>query len=74
METYNTNSSFKQYVDGFCKQYNLTVEEALQRKVVQEAEKYYKEKDLLVVGKNENGVREHGEIMGGCNAEGNTRK
>lgn len=51
METYNTNSSFKQYVDGFCKKHNLTVEEALQRKVVQETEKYYQDVAALLVGK-----------------------
>ena len=39
METYNTNKAFKSYVDKYCKEYGLTVAEALQHSIVQEVEK-----------------------------------
>ena len=42
METYNTNKKFKDYVDKYCKEYGLTVAEALQHSVVREVEEQYK--------------------------------
>lgn len=41
METYNTNKAFKSYVDKYCKEYGLTVAEALQDSIVQEVEKQH---------------------------------
>ena len=41
METYNNNKNFRQYVDKYCKEYELTVAEALQHSVVQEVEKQH---------------------------------
>ena len=41
LETYNTNKAFKSYVDKYCKEYGLTVAEALQHSIVQEVEKQH---------------------------------
>lgn len=35
-EFYNNNSDFKRYVDKYCKQYGLSVEEALQHEIVKQ--------------------------------------
>lgn len=42
---YNTNSDFRDYVEKFRRDRDLTVEEALQHASVREAEKYYREKE-----------------------------
>ena len=41
METYKNNKNFRQYVDKYCKEYGLTVAEALQHSIVREVEKQY---------------------------------
>ena len=41
METYNNNKNFRQYVDKYCKEYGLTVAEALQHSIVREMEKQH---------------------------------
>lgn len=40
---YDTNSDFKDYVDKYCTKHQLTVEVALEHKLVKEVAKYYKE-------------------------------
>lgn len=42
---YESNSDFRDYVDRFCKTYEVSVDEALQHASVREAEKYYREKE-----------------------------
>lgn len=42
METYNNNKNFRQYVNKYCKEYGLTVAEALQHSIVREVEEQYK--------------------------------
>lgn len=43
MELYKNNADFRQYVDRYCKTYNLNVEEALQHVIVKEVAKEYAE-------------------------------
>lgn len=47
---YNSNSDFREYVDRFCKTYDLSVDEALQHASVREAEMYYREKETEEAG------------------------
>ena len=42
METYNNNKNFRQYVNKYCKEYGLTVAEALKHSIVREVEEQYK--------------------------------
>ena len=44
METYKTNAAFKEYVDKICRKHHITVEEALEWKIVKYVEESYKEK------------------------------
>ena len=48
LETYNTNKAFKSYVDKYCKEYGLTVAEALQHSIVQEVEEQHKKNASMV--------------------------
>ena len=41
-EFYDTNESFKRYVDRECVQHNLTIEACLERSWVRNAYEYYK--------------------------------
>ena len=41
LETYNNNKNFRQYVNKYCKEYGLTVAEALQHSIVREVEEQY---------------------------------
>lgn len=43
-ELYNTNADFKHYVDRYCKQYGVTVDEALEHELVKSVAEQYKEK------------------------------
>lgn len=40
---YKYNKQFRDYVDKYCKTYNLTVEEALKHELVKQVCKYYTE-------------------------------
>lgn len=40
---YRYNPDFREYVDKYCKQYNLTVEEALRHEIVKQVYLYYAE-------------------------------
>ena len=42
LETYNNNKNFRQYVNKYCKEYGLTVAEALQHSIVREVEEQHK--------------------------------
>ena len=44
-EFYNHNEDFKMYVDRYCKQYGLTVDEALEHEIVKNVEAQYKESE-----------------------------
>ena len=48
LETYNTNKDFKSYVDKYCKEYGLTVAEALQHSMVREVEEQCKRNASMV--------------------------
>ena len=41
-EFYNSNASFKRFVDRHCKQYECTVEQALEHAMVREVYNYYR--------------------------------
>ena len=45
MEFYNHNEDFKRYVDSYCKQYGLTVDEALEHEIVKQVAAQYREKE-----------------------------
>ena len=45
MEFYNHNEDFKMYVDRYCNQYGLTVEEALEHELVKQVVAQYREKE-----------------------------
>ena len=45
MEFYNHNEDFKMYVDRYCKQYGLTVDEALEHEIVKQVAAQYREKE-----------------------------
>ena len=45
MEFYNHNEDFKMYVDRYCKQYGLTVDEALEHEIVKNVAAQYREKE-----------------------------
>ena len=45
MEFYNRNADFKRYVDRYCKQYGLTVDEALEHEIVKSVAEQYREKE-----------------------------
>lgn len=47
---YESNSDFRDYVEKFRRDHDLTVDEALQRASVREAEKYYREKEIEEAG------------------------
>ena len=42
---YNRNEDFKMYVDRYCNQYGLTVDEALEHEVVKRVAAQYREKE-----------------------------
>ena len=44
-EFYDRNADFKTYVDRYCKQYGLTVEEALEHEIVKQVAVQYKESE-----------------------------
>ena len=44
-EFYNRNADFKMYVDRYCKQYGLTVDEALEHEIVKNVAAQYREKE-----------------------------
>ena len=44
-EFYNRNADFKMYVDRYCKQYRLTVDEALEHEIVKQVAAQYKESE-----------------------------
>ena len=44
-EFYNHNADFKMYVDRYCKQYGLTVDEALEHELVKQVAAQYREKE-----------------------------
>lgn len=62
METYNTNSNFRHYVDKYCAQRHKSVEEALQDKIVQGVEKYHIEKASRVAGYSEHFMNKFTEV------------
>ena len=43
-EFYNHNEDFKMYVDRYCKQYGLTVDEALEHETVKQVAEQEREK------------------------------
>lgn len=42
---YDRNADFKTYVDRYCKQYRLTVDEALEHDLVKQVAAQYREKE-----------------------------
>ena len=42
---YDRNEDFKRYVDSYCKQYELTVDEALEHEIVKQVAAQYREKE-----------------------------
>lgn len=44
-EFYNSNADFKRYVDRYCKQYGVTVDEALEHELVKQVAAQYREKE-----------------------------
>ena len=44
-EFYDRNADFKMYVDRYCKQYGLTVDEALEHEIVKNVAAQYREKE-----------------------------
>ena len=42
---YYRNADFKTYVDRYCKQYGLTVDEALEHEIVKSVAEQYKESE-----------------------------
>lgn len=48
-EFYNHNEDFKMYVDRYCNQYGLTVEEALEHEIVKQVAAQYREKEETIV-------------------------
>ena len=42
---YDRNADFKTYVDRYCKQYGLTVDEALEHEIVKRVAAQYREKE-----------------------------
>ena len=47
-EFYNHNEDFKMYVDRYCNQYGLTVDEALEHEIVKSVAAQYKEKEEAI--------------------------
>ena len=45
MEFYNHNEDFKMYVDRYCNQYGLTVDEALEHELVKQVAEQYREEE-----------------------------
>ena len=48
MEFYNHNEDFMMYVDRYCKQYGLTVDEALEHELVKQVAAQYMEKEETI--------------------------
>ena len=48
MEFYNHNEDFKMYVDRYCNQYRLTVDEALEHELVKQVAAQYREKEEAI--------------------------
>ena len=42
-EFYDSNEDFRNYVDRYCRTYRLSVEEALEHKLVQDVGRHYQE-------------------------------
>ena len=45
---YDRNADFKMYVDRYCKQYGLTVDEALEHEIVKSVAAQYREKEEAI--------------------------
>ena len=45
---YDRNTDFKRYVDRYCKQYGLTVDEALEHEIVKNVAAQYREEETRV--------------------------
>ena len=48
-EFYDRNADFKMYVDRYCNQYGLTVEEALEHELVKQVAAQYREKEKTII-------------------------
>ena len=48
-ELYENNSDFRGYVNRYCRTYRISVEEALEHKLVQEVGEQYKEQEGMEV-------------------------
>lgn len=48
MEFYNSNADFKRYVDRYCKQYGLTVDDAMEHELVKQVAAQYREKEEAI--------------------------
>lgn len=48
-EFYGSNKDFRDYVDRYCNQYRLTVDEALEHEIVKRVEEQYREKEEAIV-------------------------
>ena len=46
---YDRNADFKTYVDRYCKQYGLTVDEALEHEIVKQVAAQYREEEEVRV-------------------------
>ena len=46
MSEYAINEEFREYVDKYSRDYNITPEEAIEHKIVQNVEEYYRERRL----------------------------
>ena len=46
-EFYDRNADFKMYVDRYCNQYGLTVDEALEHELVKQVAAQYREKEEM---------------------------
>ena len=47
-EFYDRNADFKRYVDHYCKQYGVTVDEALEHESVKSVAAQYREKEEAI--------------------------
>ena len=48
LDFYNHNADFKRYVDHYCNQYGLTVDEALEHEIVKSVAEQYREKEEAI--------------------------
>ena len=47
-ELYNTNADFRRYVDRYASKHNISVEEALEHKIVKQEAEQYREEEAKV--------------------------